>query len=248
MRHPSIDRATASFSLSHTLSLSPARLARALCLAGAMFVVPGSAACDGASGAPSALDRTETLARFADIPQQGIFLGDPAAPVTLTVFVDLQCPFCRAFTRQVEPSLVDGYVRTGKLRLVLRNLAFLGSESSAAARMGGAVGLQDHLWEFTTLVFASTHHENAGEITDELLRRIAGAIPHVDVDRAGADSGSTAVTEQIEAARQEARRFGIHAAPTFLLGRRGETPTVFAPNPISPESFARAIDALLPPA
>ena len=74
----------------------------------------------------------------------------------------------------------------------------------------------------------------------------AGTISLVDVDRAAADSRSNAVTEQLEAARQEARRFGIHAAPTFLLGKTGEVPTVFKPERLTPEVFARALDALLP--
>ena len=204
-------------------------------------------ACSGPVDTPTTLDRAETLARFSNIPQRGIFLGDRDAPVTLTVFVDLQCPYCRVFAEKVEPSLVEGYARTGKARLVFRNLAFLGPESRLAARMAGAVGLQDQLWQFTNLLFATPRQENAGEITDALLRRVAEAIPRIDVERAVADSGSNAVTAQLVAAEREAEDFGIHSAPTFLLGKTGATPKVLEVEGLTPEAFARPIDALLPP-
>jgi protein-disulfide isomerase len=221
------------------------RRLRALLLA-IPLAFPGLTACAGADEAPTAADRAAIVARFSNIPQRGIVLGEHDAPVTLTVFVDLQCPFCREFAERVEPMLVERYARSGKARLVLRNLAFLGPESRTAARMAGAVGLQDHLWQFTSLVFAAAKAENSGALDDAFLRRMAGTIPLVDVDRAAAESDSGAVTEQLDEARQEASRFGIHAAPTFLLGKTGETPHVLEPAHLTPEAFEEAIDALLP--
>ncbi len=197
--------------------------------------------------APDTLARATTLARFSNIPQRGVFLGDPDAPVTLTIFVDLQCHFCRIFAERVEPSLVDRYARPGKVRLVLRNLAFLGPESRKTARMAGAVGLQDHLWQFTNLLLATPQDESSGDITDAVLRGAAEAIPRIDVGRAVADSGSNAVTAQLVAAQREAEEFGIHAAPTFLLGKTGATPRVLKIEHLTPEVFARAIDELLSP-
>lgn len=222
---------------------STARRLRALLLA-IPLASPGFTACGG-DDAPGAVDRAVILARFSNIPQRGIAVGAVDAPVTLTVFVDLQCPFCRDFAQKVEPTLVERYARPGKARLVLRNLAFLGAESRTAARMAGAVGLQDHLWEFTALVFAAAKGENSGEIDEPFLRRVAGAIPRVDVDRAAADSSSSAVTAQLDEARREASTFGIHAAPTFLLGKTGETPRVLEPTHLTIEAFEGPIDALL---
>lgn len=227
---------------------SGARLPRALALALVGVFLQGTTACSGATEVPSDLDRAANVAELANVPQRGVVLGDPAAPITLTIFVDLQCHFCRLFAEKVEPSLVEKYARTGKARLVFRTLAFLGPGSKRAARMAGAVALQDHLWDFTTLLFATRQHGSAGELSEGFLRGVAEAIPGVDVDRAVDDSQSAAVTTQLDAAQEEANQFGLHAAPTFLLGKTGAAPLVLEVEGYTPEAFARPIDALaLPP-
>ena len=68
---------------------------------------------------------SQTTQLLKGIPQKGITLGDPKAPVTLTEFADLQCPFCRDYTLKTFPTIVAKYVRTGKVKMVFRNYAFI---------------------------------------------------------------------------------------------------------------------------
>ena len=46
-----------------------------------------------------------------DPPRAGNELGDPEAPVTMVEFADLQCPFCKEYTADVLPDLVEKYVK-----------------------------------------------------------------------------------------------------------------------------------------
>jgi protein-disulfide isomerase len=69
---------------------------------------------------------------FAGIPQHGTVLGRPSAPVTLHEYADLQCPYCAEWSRETLPSVVREYVRTGRLKLDFRGLAFIGPDKSAA--------------------------------------------------------------------------------------------------------------------
>src|SRR5690348_6585901 len=49
----------------------------------------------------------------ADSLADGTTLGRPAAPVTVEVWSDYQCPFCGQFARSYLPRLVDEFVARG---------------------------------------------------------------------------------------------------------------------------------------
>ena len=116
------------------------------------------------------------------IPQDGIALGDPKAPVTLVEYADLQCPYCAAWARDAFPAIVDEYVRTGKVRIVFRGLAFVGPDSETALRAALAAGEQGALWNLVHGLFASQGAENAGWVTDGLLRSLGNGAA-IDADR-----------------------------------------------------------------
>jgi uncharacterized membrane protein len=107
----------------------------ALLLAAAVVL---SAALIGASRISSGETGTRAAAvsgsSLAGIPQAGAALGNPNAPVTFVEYADLQCPYCAEWARRTLPVLVDDYVRTGKLRIVFRGLAFIGPDSERALR------------------------------------------------------------------------------------------------------------------
>lgn len=185
------------------------------------------------------------LALFAGIPQQGITLGAANAPVTLTEFGDLQCPFCAQFAAKALPSIVTRYVRSGRVRLIFRNLDGLGSDSVRAAMMAAALGHQDRLWQFIDLAYRNQGEENSGYVTDNFLRAIAQAIPGVDVDRALGERSSRAVRAQIAQAMRLADRLKLKTTPSFLLGRTGGPAHVFSPSGLDPGDFTGALDGLL---
>src|SRR5204863_7739648 len=110
---------------------------------------------------------------FGGIPQQGIVLGNPKAPVTMTEFADLQCPVCRDYTAAVLPTLVRDYVRTGKVKMVFQDLAFLGDDSVTAGRAAAAAGAQNRLWQFADAFYGDQGDENSGYVTDSFVRGVA---------------------------------------------------------------------------
>lgn len=186
-----------------------------------------------------------TRALLAGIPQRGTQLGSASAPLTLIEFADLQCPFCREYSERVLPTLVTRYVRTGRLRLVFRNLAFIGPDSSIAAQTAAAAGLQNRLWEFVDLFYANQQGENTGYVTDGFLRRIAAATGGLDVGRALRDRGSPAVRSQLERAKADAARYGIDSTPSFLLARRGRPPEPLRYGSLTADAFTGPIDRAL---
>jgi protein-disulfide isomerase len=150
----------------------------------------------------------------------GQALGRADAPVTVEVWADYQCPYCALFSAQVEPQLIAQYVETGQVRLVFRDLAFLGEESRWAAVAAQLAAEQDAFWPYHDYLFANQLGENVGSFSIERLQEIATL---VGLDRTAFDGGL-----QLDAARAtfaeirtgfeaDAARLGINSTPTVVV-------------------------------
>src|SRR5947207_3194236 len=142
-------------------------------------------------------------ALITGIPQQGVVLGNPRASVTMTEFADLQCPFCREYTASVLPTIVRNYVRTGKVKLVFRDLAFLGDDSITAGRAAAAAGAQDKFWQFIDVFYGEQKEENSGYVTDDFIRAVASKVPGLDAARLMRDRARPFTTQAIAQARAQ---------------------------------------------
>jgi protein-disulfide isomerase len=169
------------------------------------------------------------------IPQSGIVLGSPDAPVTMVEFADLQCPFCAEYQARVFPELLDRYVRTGKLRIELRLLRFLGPDSDRLARAASAAAAQDRMWQLVELAYARQGREDSGYATNAFIKSLLA-----DVGVSGADTGAGAEPE-LRRAAQAAREAGINSTPSFLIGPTGGTLARFEPGELTPGPFVARI-------
>jgi len=195
-------------------------LGLALAMAG-LVLVGGRDEPAGAVRGDGPLGAVEVREMLAGIPQEGIALGEPDAPVTLVEFADLQCPFCRDFALETLPLVVRDYVRTGKVRLEFQALAFLGPDSERAARAVAGAAAQDRLWNLTDLFYFNQGRENSGYATDEFLDGLLAAIPGLDAARVRRDGAKPAADRLLGDAEALAARHGIDSTPSFLLGRTG---------------------------
>ena len=186
-----------------------------------------------------------TAALLAGIPQKGIVLGDPKAPVTMVEFADLQCPFCRDYTTTVMPSLIASYVRTGKVKMEFRNVSFIGTDSLRAAQMAAAAGTQNRLWPYIDLFYANQQTENSGYVTDAFLRKIGGGVAGLDVSRAMSDRGTASVQRELTDAQTLWQDNGFTGTPSFLLGRTGSALHVLSITAFELGQFTAKIDPLL---
>jgi protein-disulfide isomerase len=185
----------------------------------------------GGAGTPSA-----TLSALDGIPQSGVTLGSPHAPVTMVEFADLQCPFCAEYSRNVLPTILDRYVRTGKVQLQLRLLRFLGPDSDRLSRVAAAASTQNRMWQFVALAYERQGRENSGYATDAFINKLASDAGLEDLD-AGA-----AAERQVRGSEQAARSLGINSTPSFLVGRTGSTLTRFQPAELTPDAFVPQIE------
>src|SRR6476661_403197 len=142
----------------------------------------------------------QVAARFRGVPERGLTLGRPDAPVTLVEFADLKCPVCQDYTLNAFPTLVRDYVRKGKLKIDLRLQTFVGSppgDSEKAARMALGAAQQDKLWSFADLYYLNQQDESTAYNTDAYLRHIGSGVVGLNVAKAMAARQDGSVTQQL---------------------------------------------------
>jgi protein-disulfide isomerase len=150
-------------------------------------------------------------------------LGDPKAPVTVTEFVDLQCPICAETSRTIIPSVISDYVRTGKVELRARTLSFIGPDSVRAARIAAGAEKQGRLWAFLEAFYAAQKAENSGYVTDGFVKSVASDAG-VNAGTALAYADSAQSQAPLARANAEARRLGVDGTPTFVVQRGNGKP------------------------
>jgi protein-disulfide isomerase len=203
------------------------------------IVVSAGGGDGGGRRAPSSRDVT---AQFDGIPQDRLRLGSPSAKVLLVEFADPQCPFCREFAVRTLPFLVRRYVRTGKIRMELRLVSFLGPDSLRGAQALEAAGLQDRMWQAAARFYDRQGQENSGYVTDGFLRGVLGGVRGLDVARAMRDRKQPAVAAELGAVHSMQSRYAVTGTPTLLIGTDDANLRKVSEQTPSPEQIAATID------
>ncbi len=215
------------------IALAIAAVAAGALVAGALLLRD-----DGESGSPAA------EVDLSGIPQEGSLLGDPDATVTLIEFADMQCPFCAEYSETMVPTLVNDYVRPGRVRADFRVVSILGADSETAARYVIAAGRQNLMWQFQQALFARQGDENSGWVTEELVREVAAEVPGLDVDELVADAESEAVIAQAQENLQQFSEAGATGTPTLLIQIGDDEPYMIQVG-LDPAALAAALDDAL---
>ena len=185
-------------------------------------------------------------ALLADIPQSANALGQPTAPVTLEYFGDLECPFCRDFSLGVLPSIIERWVRAGKLRIEYHALQTATPEPAvfAAQQVAAlAAGNQSKAWHFIETFYDEQGEEGSGYVTETYLQGIAGQVPGLDLARWASDRGDPELATEIARDEQAAEDAGLSGTPSFLIGASGSAMAAFSP--AAGTSLDAAIETLL---
>jgi len=112
------------------------------------------------------------------------FIGDTNAPVTMAYWFDFQCPFCQKFEQQTLPTLIDTYVKTGKLKIVFKDLQFLGPDSTTAGLAKRAVWeiSPENYFTWQIAMFEHQDEENAGWGNKQDIINLTKTIKGIDAD------------------------------------------------------------------
>jgi protein-disulfide isomerase len=154
-------------------------------------------------------------------PTNSRAVGPAAAPVIVEVWSDFQCPACGIFARQVEPDLIEEYVREGTVQLVYRDMAFIdgndpNGESHQAAAAARCAGDQGKFWQYHDYLMENQDGENEGAFSRERLDQIATAVG-LDMTAYGSCMDGDAAVQAVTAETDQGRTAGVVSTPTLAI-------------------------------
>ena len=156
-----------------------------------------------------------------DLPAEwlvGTTMGDPEAPVTIQAWEDFMCPACRQWTAEVEPQLLEEYIKTGQVRLEFRQfpLSIHAPGAELAAQASLCANDQSAFWPYHNRLFPAQDQGQAG-FTIDALTRYANELG-LD-SRAFTDCvSSQQYRQQVADSGNEALSLGLDATPSILVG------------------------------
>lgn len=160
---------------------------------------------------------TKAVAELRD----GLNMGDPNAKVKVTEFADFQCPACASYWAQLEPTIIELYVNTGKVYFTYNPFSFLGQgqewdESSKSAEAAYCANEQFKFWEYRDIIHANHNGENLGTYTRDTLITYSGKLG-LDVEAFTSCLDSEKYTQQVIDDSQFASSVGSTFTPSFLI-------------------------------
>ncbi|QKT06584.1 thioredoxin domain-containing protein [Gordonia sp. X0973] len=163
--------------------------------------------------------RPEELSMVRRDPKDPMAMGDVNAPVVLVLWTDLRCPFCAVFNREVLPVIEKEYIKPGKVRLEVTDIAFFGEQSEKAAAAAAAAANQGKFFEFLRAVYAEAPEKGHPDLPREKLVHFATVAGVPDMARFQRDLDDESLVTEVQAATVRAQQLTVASVPFFVAGR-----------------------------
>jgi protein-disulfide isomerase len=157
---------------------------------------------------------------LAGIPQSGRTLGRASAPVTVTLYEDLECPVCRDFTLGGARQLIAKDVRAGRVKLVFRSLQTATPDPTTfqvQQQAALAAGQQNRLWHFVELFYHQQGAEGTPYVTESYLDKLAREIPGFNHSKWVAARKPGSLASQVTSDESLAKAKGLDSTPTIVV-------------------------------
>jgi len=190
----------------------------AVVIVGAVIAITSGSSSNSSQSASASAAQVRKL--LAGIPQSGGTLGRASAPVTVTLFEDLECPVCRAFTLGGANQLIERDVRSGRVKLVFRSLQTATPDPTTfqvQQQAALAAGEQNRLWHFVELFYHEQGAEGTPYVTEGYLDKLARQIPGLDYSKWLAARKQASLGSQVAADEQLAKTNGFDSTPTIVV-------------------------------
>ena len=216
-------------------------LAAAGIVFGAVQVVGGGAvvASSGAAAQVEQSSAAETSPLERRIDGDSMAIGSIDAPVVLSHWTDMRCPYCAVFSRDTMPQVIQEYVDSGKVRIEVHDAAFFGEQSERAAVAARAAGEQGKFFEFIAAVYEAAPESGHPELPTEQLIGFAKEVGVPNIAQFEEDLQRDDLLLAVRQSTVQAQQLGVSGVPFFAVGEQAFS----GAHPI--DSFREFLDPIL---
>ena len=155
-----------------------------------------------------------TLSSFTD--NASPVLGNTNAPLTMIEFGDYQCTYCKKFFLETEGSIIENYVKTGKVKIMFKDFIVVGGDSANAANAAHCANDQKMFWQYHSILYNNWNGEDTGWASFERLHEFANELG-VDMNEFSECMSELKWNELVNSSQVDGRTIGVTATPTFFI-------------------------------
>ncbi len=143
--------------------------------------------------------------------------GNPAAPVTIEIFSDFQCPGCKSFHERTLPQLERDFVATGKVFVVFREFPLaIHAHSREAANYAVAAA---HLGLYRPVADAMFRDQTAWSVSGKVWEAVASVLTLSQQKKVKAGADDASVLGEIMRDVNAGNSVPITSTPTLEISR-----------------------------
>jgi protein-disulfide isomerase len=222
------------------LQLSAGGVFLAIIVVVVVIIIAGSGGGSSGGDASNFVEKAGVAKLLDGIPQGATVLGRRSAPVKLYEYGDLQCPYCKAYSEEVIPPVIENQVRKGEADITFRNYIIIGPQSVPAGEAALAAGAQNLGWTFIETWYRNQGEENSGYATDPYIESMARYVGVPDFSKWREEWKSGKYKKQVEETTSQAEKLGFSGTPSFAI----EGPRSKGLELITPESAGEIEEAI----
>lgn len=138
--------------------------------------------------------------------------GQSGAKVTIIEFSDYECPFCGRFYTQTLPQIEEKYVKTGKVKMVFRDLPLsFHKQAQKAAEAAECAGEQGKYWEMHDKLF---DNQRALEVAN--LKQYAKDLS-LDTGKFDKCLDEGQMANEVKKDLADGGKYGVTGTPAFFI-------------------------------
>jgi protein-disulfide isomerase len=222
------------------LQLSAGGVFLAIIVVVVIIIIAGSGGGSSGGDPHDFVEKADVAKLLNGIPQSATVLGKGSAPVKLYEYGDLQCPYCKAYSEEDIPPVIENQVRKGEANITFRNFIIIGPQSIPAGEAALAAGAQNMAWTFIEIWYRNQGEENSGYATDSYIESMARYVGIPDFSKWREEWKSGKYKKQVEETTSQAEKLGFSGTPSFAI----EGPKSNGLELITPESAGEIEEAI----